>query len=153
VTPSFRAASESSLSECSSTVATDFPQHFEAAVKFLSIVRIERKAKPKRGNENSHERKYEAMRKARAMALDKVPGDEPARAVPRRCSRSAPQCRCPSARSITKLPDGISLEDAQALLAQKLDEARAIMGELSRSTGSRFTLTRNFQIVLDLNGR
>jgi len=30
--------------------ATDFPQHFEAAVKFLPIVRIECKAKRQRGS-------------------------------------------------------------------------------------------------------
>jgi hypothetical protein len=36
------------LSECSSLGATDFPQHFEAAVKFLPIVRIECKAKRQR---------------------------------------------------------------------------------------------------------
>ena len=45
------------LSECGSTgcvaPAADRTQHFKAAVKFHPIVRIERKAKHQRGNENS----------------------------------------------------------------------------------------------------
>jgi hypothetical protein len=56
----FRAAVNQGSVNVAQLGATDFPQHFEAAVKFLPIVRIERKAKPKRGNENSDERKYKA---------------------------------------------------------------------------------------------
>ena len=50
------------LSECGSTgcvaPATDCPQQFKAAIKFHPIVRIERKAKHQRGNENSNKRKH-----------------------------------------------------------------------------------------------
>jgi hypothetical protein len=52
-----------------------------------------------------------------------------------------------------RLPEGMSLDDAQALLSRKLDEARAIIRELERRTGLRLTLSRNFQIVVDLSGR
>ena len=47
----------------------------------------------------------------------------------------------------------MSLDDAQALLSRKLEEARAIIRELERRTGLRLTLSRNFQIVVDLSGR
>jgi hypothetical protein len=52
-----------------------------------------------------------------------------------------------------QLPEGTSLDDAQALLSRKLEEARAIIRELERRTGLRLTLSRNFQIVVDLSGR
>lgn len=52
-----------------------------------------------------------------------------------------------------RLPDGMGVAEAQALLARKLEEARAIMKELERRTGLRMTLTRNFQIVLDVSGK
>jgi hypothetical protein len=52
-----------------------------------------------------------------------------------------------------QLPNGISLDDAQTLLARKLEEARVIIRELERRTGLRLTLNRNFQIVVDLSGR
>ena len=51
------------------------------------------------------------------------------------------------------LPEGTSLDDAQALLSRKLEEARAIIRELERRTALRLTLSRNFQIVVDLSGR
>jgi hypothetical protein len=52
-----------------------------------------------------------------------------------------------------RLPEGTSLDDAQALLSRKLEEARVIIRELERRTGLRLTLSRNFQIVVDLSGR
>lgn len=52
-----------------------------------------------------------------------------------------------------QLPDGISLDEAQALLARKLEEARVIIRELEKRSGLRLTLNRNFQIVVDLSGR
>ena len=52
-----------------------------------------------------------------------------------------------------QLPEGTSLDDAQALLSRKLEEARLIIRELERQTGLRLTLSRNFQIVVDLSGR
>jgi len=52
-----------------------------------------------------------------------------------------------------QLPEGTSLDDAQALLSRKLEEARLIIRELERWTGLRLTLSRNFQIVVDLSGR
>ena len=52
-----------------------------------------------------------------------------------------------------QLPNVISLDDAQTLLARKLEEARVIIRELERRTGLRLTLNRNFQIVVDLSGR
>jgi hypothetical protein len=52
-----------------------------------------------------------------------------------------------------QLPNGTSLDDAQALLARKLEEARVIIRELEKRTGLRLTLNRNFQIVVDLSGR
>jgi hypothetical protein len=52
-----------------------------------------------------------------------------------------------------QLPEGISLDEAQALLARKLEEARVIIRELEKRSGLRLTLTRNFQIVVDLSGR
>ena len=52
-----------------------------------------------------------------------------------------------------QLPAGISLDEAQALLARKLEEARVIIRELEKRSGLRLTLNRNFQIVVDLSGR
>ena len=52
-----------------------------------------------------------------------------------------------------QLPAGISLDEAQELLARKLEEARVIIRELEKRSGLRLTLTRNFQIVVDLSGR
>jgi len=52
-----------------------------------------------------------------------------------------------------QLPAGISLDEAQGLLARKLEEARVIIRELEKRSGLRLTLTRNFQIVVDLSGR
>jgi hypothetical protein len=52
-----------------------------------------------------------------------------------------------------QMPEGISLDEAQALLARKLEEARVIIRELEKRSGLRLTLTRNFQIVVDLSGR
>ena len=52
-----------------------------------------------------------------------------------------------------QLPEGTSLDEAQALLARKLEEARVIIRELEKRSGLRLTLTRNFQIVVDLSGR
>jgi hypothetical protein len=49
-----------------------------------------------------------------------------------------------------QLPNGISLDEAQALLARKLEEARIIIRELEKRSGLRLTLNRNFQIVVDL---
>jgi len=59
----------------------------------------------------------------------------------------------PKKTSEYQLPEGMSLDDAQALLSRKLEEARAIIRELERRTGLRLTLSRNFQIVVDLSGR
>jgi hypothetical protein len=52
-----------------------------------------------------------------------------------------------------QLPNGVSLDDAQTLLARKLEEARVIIRELEKRSGLRLTLNRNFQIVVDLSGR
>ena len=52
-----------------------------------------------------------------------------------------------------QLPEGISLDEAQALLARKLEEARVIIRELEKRSGLRLTLNRSFQIVVDLSGR
>jgi len=52
-----------------------------------------------------------------------------------------------------QLPEGISLDEAQALLARKLEEARVIIRELEKRSGLRLTLNRNFQIVVDLSVR
>jgi hypothetical protein len=52
-----------------------------------------------------------------------------------------------------QIPQGTSLDEAQALLARKLEEARVIIRELEKRSGLRLTLTRNFQIVVDLSGR
>jgi hypothetical protein len=52
-----------------------------------------------------------------------------------------------------QLPGGISLDEAQALLARKLGEARVIIREIEKRSGLRLTLNRNFQIVVDLSGR
>jgi hypothetical protein len=52
-----------------------------------------------------------------------------------------------------QLPAGISLDEAQGLLARKLEEARVIIRELEKRSGLRLTLNRNFQIVVDLSGR
>jgi hypothetical protein len=51
------------------------------------------------------------------------------------------------------LPEGTSLDEAQALLARKLEEARVMIRELEKRSGLRLTLNRNFQIVVDLSGR
>jgi hypothetical protein len=51
------------------------------------------------------------------------------------------------------VPNNIGVAEAQALLGRKLDEARAILRELEKRTGLRMTLTRNFQITLDLSGK
>jgi hypothetical protein len=59
----------------------------------------------------------------------------------------------PKRASEYQLPEGTSLDDAQALLSRKLEEARVIIRELERRTGLRLTLSRNFQIVVDLSGR
>jgi len=59
----------------------------------------------------------------------------------------------PKKTSEYQLPEGMSLDDAQALLSRKLEEARLIIRELERRTGLRLTLSRNFQIVVDLSGR
>jgi hypothetical protein len=52
-----------------------------------------------------------------------------------------------------QLPEGTSLDEAQALLARKLEEARVIIRELEKRSGLRLTLNRSFQIVVDLSGR
>jgi hypothetical protein len=52
-----------------------------------------------------------------------------------------------------RLPEGTSLDDAQALLSRKLEQVRGIIRELERRTGLRLTLSRNFQVVVDLSGR
>ena len=52
-----------------------------------------------------------------------------------------------------QLTESISLDEAQALLARKLEEARVIIRELEKRSGLRLTLNRNFQIVVDLSGR
>jgi hypothetical protein len=52
-----------------------------------------------------------------------------------------------------QLPEGLSLDEAQALLARKLEEARVIIRELEKRSGLRLTLNRNFQIVVDLSVR
>jgi hypothetical protein len=59
----------------------------------------------------------------------------------------------PKRASEYQLPEGTSLDEAQALLSRKLEEARVISRELERRTGFRLTLSRNFQIVVDLSGR
>ena len=46
-----------------------------------------------------------------------------------------------------------SLDEAQALLSRKLEEARVIIRELEKRTGLRLTLSRNFQIAIDLRRR
>jgi hypothetical protein len=51
-----------------------------------------------------------------------------------------------------QLPAGISLDEAQGLLARKLEEARVIIRELEKRSGLRLTLNRNFQIMVDLSG-
>src|SRR5262249_21897740 len=67
---------------------------------------------------------------------------------------SAPVTSPPPKRTIDyQLPQGLSLDEAQALLARKLEEARVIIRELEKRSGLRLTLTRNFQIVVDLSGR
>jgi hypothetical protein len=52
-----------------------------------------------------------------------------------------------------QLPAGIPIDEAQALLARKVEEARVIIRELEKRSGLRLTLNRNFQIVVDLSGR
>ena len=52
-----------------------------------------------------------------------------------------------------QIPEGTSLDGAQALLSRKLEDARVIIRELEKRTGLRLTLSRNFQIVVDLSGR
>src|SRR5947209_1685765 len=47
-----------------------------------------------------------------------------------------------------QIPEGISLDEAQALLARKLEEARVIIRELQKRSGLRLTLNRNFQTVV-----
>ena len=52
-----------------------------------------------------------------------------------------------------QIPEGTSLDEAQALLSRKLEEARVIIRELEKRTGLRLTLSRNFQIAVDLSRR
>jgi hypothetical protein len=59
----------------------------------------------------------------------------------------------PKKASEYQLPEGTSLDEAQALLSRKLEEARVIIRELEKRTGLRLTLSRNFQIVVDLGNR
>jgi hypothetical protein len=92
----------------------------------------------------------------RIMAVSRTAGDDPIRCEPSQAkplnggSVTAP---LPRATINYQLPEGVNLADAQALLAQKLDEARVIVRELEKRTGLRFTLTRNFVLVVDLSGR
>ena len=57
----------------------------------------------------------------------------------------------PKKTSEYQLPEGTSLEETQALLSRKLEEARVIIREIEKRTGLRLTLSRNFQIVVDLS--
>ena len=84
--------------------------------------------------------------------LPRVPGDEPVRTAPAQVKpiNGRPTAPLPKRTIDYRLPEGTSIADAQALLGTKLDECRSIITELSRRTGLRLTLTRNFQIVLDL---
>jgi hypothetical protein len=98
------------------------------------------------------------------MAVDRISNDEPVRAA---ASASRPvnvngdagngsvsiTSRPPKKASEYQNPEDTSLDEAQALLARKLEEARVIIRELEKRTGLRLTLSRNFQIVVDLSGR
>src|SRR5262252_5376392 len=61
----------------------------------------------------------------------------------------------PVSRNICEyqIPEGTSLDEAQALLSRKLEEARVIIRELEKRTGLRLTLSRNFQLAVDLSRR
>lgn len=98
----------------------------------------------------------------RNMQLGKTPGDDAVRLS----SSSAPIADAqqpqpqpqPTVAAVAALagytlPDNVGMADAQALLGRKLDEARAILRALETRTGLRMTLTRNFQITLDLSGK
>lgn len=88
----------------------------------------------------------------RQMSISKTPGDDAVRVS----STSAPVAlTVPPAKAALdyKLPDNMGIAEAQALLGRKLDEARAILRELEKRSGLRMTLTRNFQITLDLSGK
>ena len=89
----------------------------------------------------------------RDMQLGKTAGDDAVRSVPAPAVPIAPTVPPPKPVPDYKLPENVGIADAQALLGRKLDEARAVMRELESRTGLRFTLTRNFQITLDLTGR
>lgn len=107
----------------------------------------------------------------REMKLSKTAGDDPVRAAastPRPLngangsngashggngSDGHGTSPVPKQRVEYELPAGADMAEAQALLAQKLDEARAIINALERRTGLRFTLSRNLMLVVDLNGR
>jgi len=78
------------------------------------------------------------------------------------CQRGERPCRnwrrldhfpLPKRASEYQIPEGTSLDEAQALLSRKFEEARVISRELEKRTGLRLTLSRNFQIVVDLSGR
>jgi hypothetical protein len=99
------------------------------------------------------------------MAVDRMSDDEPVRAA---ASASRPvndgnghdgnrgvsiTSPLPKKASEYQLPEGTSLDEAQGLLARKLEEARVIIRELEKRTGLRLTLSRNFQIVVDLSSR
>src|SRR5262245_23927142 len=66
----------------------------------------------------------------RGMRVSKTAGDEPVRSTPSPAVPMATTVPPPKAVVDYKLPDNISIGDAQALLGRKLDEARAVMREL-----------------------
>jgi len=98
------------------------------------------------------------------MAVDRISNDEPVRAA---ASASRPvndngdagngsvsiTSPPPKKASEYQLPEDRSLNEAQALLARELEEALVIIREHENRTGLRLTLSRNFQIVVDLSGR
>jgi hypothetical protein len=98
------------------------------------------------------------------MAVDRMSNDEPVRAAASArlvndenghagnggVSITSP---LPKRASEYQLPEGTSLDEAESLLSRKLEEARVIIRELEKRTGLRLTLSRNFQIVVDLSSR
>jgi hypothetical protein len=91
----------------------------------------------------------------RTMAVSKTAGDDPIRCEPSQATNlnGSPTAPLPKQTLNYQLPPDINLTGVQTLLGQKLDEARVMIRELEKRTGLRFTLTRNFVLVVDLSGR
>jgi hypothetical protein len=91
----------------------------------------------------------------RTMAVSRTAGDDPIRCEPSQAKplNGSPTVPLPKPTPSYQLPEGMNIADAQVLLGRKLDEARAIVREVEKRTGLRFTLTRNFVLVVDLSGR